>query len=182
MKSIRLRIAAKIVMFVGLAACILGAGTYCVLCMPEVLNIPFDLTYLLIVGCAALIFVLVSLILHVCANTAELSLDEYAKTEDAEEALADIAVNPPEDIQLFPSEEEVEIPEETPEEEEKPEKKSLLPADKVKLIKTAAIVAVPTVLACVIAISSAKKKKRKKIEQERKEKEANRQAFYRWLG
>ena len=44
MKSIRLRIAAKIVMFVGLAACILGAGIYCVLCMPEVLNIPFDLT------------------------------------------------------------------------------------------------------------------------------------------
>lgn len=183
MKSLRLRIAAKLVMFIGLASCMLGAGIYCVLCMPEVLNLPFNLSYLLIVGSAAIVFVLVSVILHICANRAELSLEEYVKDENAEETLADLAVNIQDDVQILPSEEIIELPEDEPSEKEKKvEKKPLLPKDKIKLIKLAAIITVPTVLVGMIAVSSAKAKKRKKIEKERKEKEANRQAFYRWLG
>ena len=188
MKSTRLRIAARLVMWLGLVSCVLGAGTYCVLCMPEVMNLPFDWRYLATVGAGLIVFILISAILHVCASHAQNTVEAYCEKEEVEDVMAEMAVEPVEEIEAEEKEElpvELEIEEETEEEDvlpEEPKKKSLLPKDKVKLVKLVAIVTVPVVLTCVAAISASKSKKKKKLEKERQEKEANRQAFYRWLG
>lgn len=188
MKSIRLRIAARLVMWLGLVSCVLGAGAYCVICMPEVLNLPFDWRYLVAVGACLIIFILVSAILHVFANHAQNSLEAYCEKEEVEDVMAEMSVEPKEELEEeekeelavdFASEEE---PEKEPEAKEAPKKKFAFPKEKLKLIKAIAIVGVPVVVSCVTAISVAKSKKKKKIEKDRREKEANRQAFYRWLG
>lgn len=188
MRSVRLRIAAKTVLFLGLASCLLGTGIYCVLCMPEVMNIPMNLTYLWIVGCVAVIFALVSAILHACATAAERSQNALATEEEKEDAIARLANQPQEPVCPIPlGQEEVAIPNEAdaePNSDADPKDEDSASADRNKWIKIAAIAAIPATIACTVAIASAKakRKKRKKLEQERREKEANRQAFYRWLG
>ncbi len=194
MKSIRLRLAAKIVLFLGLASTIIGAGAYCIICMPEVLNVPFEWHYLLIVGIAAAVCTLISAILFACANAAtdadELSTAvlEDDKEEETADAMAALAVEPEEEATV-PTEDAVEInvEEEAPAEYIEPEpptkKKSLIPKEKLPTVKKIALIAIPVVIAgTALTVAIVKGKKKRQLERERKEKEMLRRAIYQWLG
>jgi hypothetical protein len=172
MKSVRLRIAAKLVWVFGLLACIIGCGVYAVLCLPEVLNLPFEPMYLAAAGIAAALFIIISVILSVASKTAERN-EELDAAWLEEMALATQAEEPAEEAT------DVEI---VPEEDAAPKKltekvlaKLHLKPEALVLAKKAATVAVPVVAACVVTRVVMKSKAKK-------EQEKRRQQFYRWLG
>lgn len=172
MKSVRLRIAAKLVWVFGLLACIIGCGVYAILCLPEVMNLPFEPMYLAAAGAAAALFVIISIILSASGKVA--ARNEEAEAAWLEEmALAAQAEEIPEEVT------EVEIaPEELPAPQKLTDKvlaKLRLKPEALVVAKKAAVVAVPVVAACVITRAAMKAKAKK-------EQDKRRQQFYRWLG
>ena len=170
MKSVRLRIAAKLVWVFGLLACLIGCCTYAVLCMPEVLNLPFEWMYIAVAGALAVVFIIIALILSAASKSA-------AKVEELEARLleeAALAAVEEQEMEILPEEEE-ETPALPKTVTEKVLAKMHLKPEALTLAKKAATVVVPVVATCVVAgmISKAKQKKKK---------ETARQAFYRWLG
>ena len=169
MKSVRLRIAAKLVWVFGLLACLIGCCTYAVLCMPEVLNLPFEWMYIAVAGALAVVFIIIALILSAASKSA-------AKVEALEARLleeAALAAVEEQEMEILPEEEEAPALPQTV--TEKVLAKMHLKPEALTLAKKAATVVVPVVATCVVAgmISKAKKKKKQ---------EKARQAFYRWLG
>ena len=172
MKSVRLRIAAKLLWVFGLLACLIGCGTYAILCLPEVLNLPFEPLYLAAAGILALLIWIVAAILAAASKRAARAEELEARLLEEEAALAAVEEQ---EMEICP-EEETAVAETAPKKlTEKVLAKLHLKPEALTLAKKAATVVVPVVATCVVAgmISKSKKKKAQ---------EKNRQAFYRWLG
>lgn len=92
-KSVKLRIAAKLILCLGVLACVIGCAAYCVLSLPEVMNLPFSWMYIIIVGAAMVFFILLSIILSAAANAAE----RRAMKADVEEVVEEIVEEPVEE-------------------------------------------------------------------------------------
>ncbi len=169
MKSDRFRSAAKLVLGFGLVLCALACATYGVLMIPAVMGLTFHWEYLALVGFAAVLFMLVSLILF-----------GIAKGEAESEALSDTVVET-----VAPASVEVTFPEQKKQgapyaitcvkvDAKSSPKKVTFQCDKA-LLKKIGMIAVPTVAVGLIAwsvsnnIQNAKKAKR-------------RRQVYRWLG
>lgn len=174
MKSVRLRIAAKLVWVFGLLACVIGCGVYAVLCQPQVLNLPFEPMYLYAAGVAAVVFIIIAIILSAASKAA-------ARDEELEAAwLEEMALAAQAEKEAAEAVEAVEIPveEATPATKKITDKvlaKLHLKPEALVLAKKAAIVAVPVVATCMVNRAIRKSKAKK-------EQEKRRQAFYRWLG
>ena len=175
MKSVRLRIAAKLVWVFGLLACVIGCGVYAVLCLPQVLNLPFEPMYLYAAGVAAVVFIIIAIILSAASKAA-------ARDEELEAAwLEEMALAAQAEREAAEAVEAVEIPVEeaaTPVTKKITDKvlaKLHLKPEALTLAKKAAIVAVPVVATCMVNRAIRKSKAKK-------EQEKRRQAFYRWLG
>lgn len=67
-KAKRTGLIAKIVGYVGVISCVLGALAYLILTQPEVLNIPFEWLYLAAVGAGAVIFLIIALMINSSAK------------------------------------------------------------------------------------------------------------------
>ena len=173
MKSVRLRIAAKLVWVLGLLSCIIGSGVYALLCLPEVLNLPYQPLYFAAAGAAAVVYTIIAIILSAASKAA--ARDEALEAAWLEEmALAAQAAE--EAAQAT----EVEIPaEEAPATKKKLTDRVLakmhLKPEALTLAKKAAAIAVPVVATCIV--NRAVAKSRAKKAQDRR-----RQDFYRWLG
>lgn len=173
MKSTRLRIAANLVLFISLFAALIGCGLYALFCLPAMLNLPFRWEYLAITGIGFVVCAIIALILAGASRSA-------AKKEEEEARLLEAA--------LVAEAEALAAAEKEAEEalcEEKTAKKIKLPKAIrriqacAKPTAAAAIevgkIALPVVAACTVTAMVIKAK-------HRKQKEKNRQAFYRWLG
>lgn len=68
-KSGKLRLAAKLIGIIGCVACLIGGAAYCVLTLPEIVNIPFEMIYVIIDGAAFVVFLAVSIILSLVARS-----------------------------------------------------------------------------------------------------------------
>lgn len=172
MKSIRLRIAANLVLFISLFAALVGCGVYALFCLPAMLNLPFEWKYLAITGAGFVVCAIIALILAAASRSAAKKEEEEARILEA------TLIAEAEALAAAEKEAAEELCEEEP-------KKIKLPKA-IRRIKacskpTAAIaievgkIAIPVVAACAVTSMIIKSK-------HRKQKERNRQAFYRWLG
>lgn len=174
MKSVRLRIAAKLLWVFGLLACLIGCGVYAILCLPEVLNLPFEPLYLAAAGILAILIWIIAIILSAASKSA--THKEELEARLLEEAA--LAAVEEQEIEIAPEEEGEKVAVEVAAPKSLTEKvlaKMHLKREALTLAKKAAVVVVPVVATCVVAgaVSKAKKKKQQA---------KNRQAFYRWLG
>ena len=192
-KSLKLRMAAKLVGCIGLIACMIGCAVYCILSLPEVMNIPFDWRYLLIDVAVMFVFVLVSILLNAGAVTAERKALMQAEEDALAEAAAAAEALEEEACEEVCEEEPCEACEEEACEvvEEVPATKyaavvakirSKIPEDKLVVIDKAttvvkdnAKVIVPVASACVAAMVVTKVSANKRHAR-------NRRRFYEWLG
>ena len=189
-KSLKLRMAAKLVGCIGLIACMIGCAVYCILSLPEVMNIPFDWRYLLIDVAVMFVFVLVSILLTAGAVTAErkalmqAEADAIAEAIAAAEAVEEEACE--EEVCEEACEEEAcEVVEEVPATKYAAvvaKIRSKIPEDKLVVIDKAtavvkdnAKVIVPVASACVAAMVVTKVSANKRHAR-------NRRRFYEWLG
>ena len=189
-KSLKLRMAAKLVGCIGLIACMIGCAVYCILSLPEVMNIPFDWRYLLIDVAVMFVFVLVSILLTAGAVTAERKALMQAEADAIAEAIA--AAEAVEEEACEEACEEEACEEEACEVvEEVPATKyaavvakirSKIPEDKLAaidkataVVKDNAKVIVPVASACVAAMVVTKVSANKRHAR-------NRRRFYEWLG
>ncbi|MBQ9131988.1 MAG: hypothetical protein IJX62_05925 [Clostridia bacterium] len=172
MKSVRLRIAAKLLWVFGLLACLIGCGVYAILCLPEVLNLPFEPLYLAAAGILAILIWIIAIILSAASKSA-------ARAEEMEARLleeAALAAVEEQEMEIVPEDEEVAVEVAAPKSlTEKVLAKMHLKPEALTLAKKAAVVVVPVVATCVVASAMSKAKKKK-------QQAKNRQAFYRWLG
>jgi hypothetical protein len=67
-KAMKLRTAAKLISCIGLIACLVGCAGYCILSLPEVMNLPFEWLYIIIDVAVMFVFVLVGVLLNLRAN------------------------------------------------------------------------------------------------------------------
>ncbi len=166
MKSVRLSLIAKLILNIGLLSCIIGACAYCAICMPEVLNIPFDWRYLVAVGIAALVFVVISAILFSCARAA--AEEEKRAAEEARleaQALEDAAAAD-DDICEAPCEEDNDVPSS---------------GGRNAVIKVVALIVLPVAIACVSGFIASKSAKKKVEKQQQKKKEKALKALKKYL-
>ncbi len=84
-KSVKLRVAAKLILCIGVIACVLGCAAYCVLSLPEVMNLPFSWMYVIIVAAAMVFFIVLSIILNAIANAVERKAMRAAEESAVEE-------------------------------------------------------------------------------------------------
>ena len=88
-KSKRVSLASRIVGFVGVFACMVGALVYLMLTQVETMNLPFNWLYLAITGVAAVVFLIVALLIGHSANNYRRMADELeAEIRAGEEELA----------------------------------------------------------------------------------------------
>ncbi len=172
MKSVRLRIAAKLILVIGLLACFLGSAAYCVLTMPETFNLPFDWRYLAITGGAALLFIIISMILLGCSKSAEAREELEMRLMEAQ-ALAEAAEADRVAAELLAAEAQSK--------ECCKKRKTLLPLSRedAEAAKKVGKVILPIAAVCLIgglAIRSAKKRAK------RKRQATVRRALYEFLG
>ena len=166
MRSVRLSLIAKLTLNIGLLSCIIGACTYCAICMPEVLNIPFDWRYLAVVGVAALGFTVVSAILFSRARAA--AEEEARAAEEARleaQALED-ATAADCDVCAEPCEEDNDIP---------------TSSGRNAVIKVVALIVLPVAIACVSGFLASKSAKKKVEKQQQKKKEKALKALKKYL-
>ncbi|MBQ9761257.1 MAG: hypothetical protein IJW16_07905 [Clostridia bacterium] len=97
-KSMKLRTAAKLISCIGLIACLIGCAAYCVLCLPEVMNLPFEWLYIIIDLAAMFVFVLVGVLLNLRANVLARRADmqgEEVEYDDENECAAECCATCP---------------------------------------------------------------------------------------
>lgn len=94
-KSVKLRIAAKLILCIGVIACVIGCAAYCVLSLPEVMNLPFSWMYIIVVGAAMVFFILLSIILSAAANAAERRAMKADVEEEVVEEIVEETVEEP---------------------------------------------------------------------------------------
>ncbi len=81
----KLRTAAKLISCIGLIACLVGCAGYCILSLPEVMNLPFEWLYIIIDVAVMFVFVLVGVLLNLRANAIDRKADMVG--EEVDEAL-----------------------------------------------------------------------------------------------
>ena len=153
MKSVRLRIAAKLTLSIGLLSCLVGALIYCLICLPEVWNMPFEWSQLFLVAAIAIMALLASVLLLLCGQAAE-------KKEQAEKSLL-----------------KAQAQADTTNQDEEPliedcetQRKPLLSKKQAAVTKVVLQIALPVLIACVgsaVLASRAKKKEAKKNKQKK---------------
>ncbi|MBR2926148.1 MAG: hypothetical protein IKC31_01050 [Clostridia bacterium] len=162
MKSVKFRTAAKVIFTIGWLAFILSSITYCVLCMPEVLNLPFEWQYLAITAGGALLIVIVAGILLAFGDYAEKQEDLEFRLMEAQ-AIADASEAERIAAELMALEAQA-AREETP--AQAPRKK-ILPLSKkdVSTAKKVGKVLIPVVAVCILGgltVRAAKKHSKNK--------------------
>ena len=90
-KSAKLRLAAKLVGFIGCLACLIGGVVYYVLTLPEIMGLPFELLYLIIDGAAFVVIAAVSISLAIAAKSIDRRAARKAEAEAAAIAAAEAA-------------------------------------------------------------------------------------------
>ncbi len=174
MKSVRLRIAANLVMILGLLSAFLGSTAYCVICMPEVLNIPFHWEYLALVAIGVLLILFVSIALHVAANRARsLEKEDEASEDTAEYEGLEAEIAQESEENANEAEEETAVCESPTKKQKKPLSKKA-----VKTVAIAAGIAIPIAVAGVAAIALIRSKKKK---QAKKKKVDEMPKIYVWI-
>lgn len=181
-KSRRLGLISRMVGFVGVFACFVGAFVYLLLAQVDTLNLPFEWTYLIGVGIGAVVFLVIALCLGASANKYRMLAEEAEEQRAEEEALLallaaeeaftteslnaateayEIENAKPNALKLMASKIPVKVPEKV-----KKNANKILP-----------VAAVCTAVVAAFALSSA----RKKVAAE-KHSAAVRRDFFKWLG
>ena len=187
-KSRRLSFLSKLIGFVGVFSCFVGAFVYLLLAQADTLNLPFDWTNLIVVGAGAVVFLVIALIIGASANKYKLISEMLeAEREEEDEILEAIAKEEAFTTEsldaatvAYEIEKELEIKKATP---EAPKRALLkLPVEvpeKVKknVHKIVPVAAVCTAIAAAFAVSAA----RKRAAAERHS-AAIRRDFFKWLG
>lgn len=175
MKSTRLRIAANLVLFISLFAALVGCGLYSLFCLPSMLNLAFRWEYLAITGIGFVVCAIIALILAAASRNA-------ARKEEEEARILEAALIAEAEAEALAAAEKEAAAEALCEEKKKNCKlPKVFCRAKACAKPTAAVaievgkIALPVVAACTITAMVIKAK-------HRKQKERNRQAFYRWLG
>lgn len=175
MKSTRLRIAANLVLFISLFAALVGCGLYSLFCLPSMLNLAFRWEYLAITGIGFVVCAIIALILAAASRNA-------ARKEEEEARILEAALIAEAEAEALAAAEKEAAAEALCEEEKKNCKlPKIFCRAKACAKPTAAVaievgkIALPVVAACTVTAMVIKAK-------HRKQKERNRQAFYRWLG
>lgn len=179
-KSTKLRIAAKLVGVIGVLACLIGCAVYCVLCMPEVLNLPFSWLGILIDFVMLAVCVFVAVMLNVAANSAEaeeMMALEAATAAEAAAAAAEAAAREAEAQALAEAEAAAEAAARAEAEAAAAEKQATLigqiraqiPEETlakidrvVEVVKANTDVLVPAAVVCTAAVVVAKARKERK--------------------
>lgn len=187
-KSRRMGLISRMVGFVGVFACFVGAFVYLLLAQVDTLNLPFEWLYLAIVGAGAVVFLVIALIIGAGANNykkiAEQLEAERAEEDAVIELLAKEEAFTTESLdaatEAYAIEKDLELKKATPETEKRFAIK--LPVEvpeKVKknVHKIVPIAAVCTAVAAIFAVSSASKKAAAE-----KRSAAARRDFFKWLG
>lgn len=187
-KSRRLGLISRMVGFIGVFACFVGAFVYLLLAQVDTLNLPFEWLYLAIVGAGALVFLVIALIIGASANSykkiAEQLEAERAEEDEMIELLAKEEAFTTESLdaatEAYAIEKDLELKKATPENEKRFAIK--LPVEvpeKVKknVHKIVPVAAVCTAVAAIFAVSSASKKAAAE-----KRSAAARRDFFKWLG
>ena len=161
---------------------------YLLLAQVDTLNLPFEWMYLAVVGAAAVVFLVISLIIGAAANKNKQIALMYEEVREEEDALAELiekdAAFTPESLtaatEAYEIEKELELKKANPE----PAKRTLikLPVavpEKVKnnVHKIVPVAAICTAVAAVFAVSSARKRAAAE-----KRSAAARRDFFKWLG
>lgn len=173
MKSTRLRIAANLVLFISLFAALVGCGLYSLFCLPSMLNLAFRWEYLAITGIGFVVCAIIALILAAASRNAARKEEEEARILEAAliaeaEALAAAEKEAAAEALCEEKKKNCKLP-------------KVFCRAKACAKPTAAVaievgkIALPVVAACTVTAMVIKAK-------HRKQKERNRQAFYRWLG
>ncbi len=203
-KAKRLSFIAKAIRFVGLFACVVGAIVYLLLTQVETMNLPFEWSYLVIDGVAAVIFLVISLLIASSASNykrmaeemederyeierqiAEQAAYEAMAIEHLEAATEAYSAETRQDIlNATPEEETVE---ETVEEvvEEAPAKKKLGPITLPEIpenVKENVHKFAPLAAACTAAVATAAVISSQKRRSEERRAAATRREFFKWLG
>ena len=187
-KSRRMGLISRMVGFVGVFTCFVGAFVYLLLAQVDTLNLPFEWLYLAIVGAGAVVFLVIALIIGAGANNykkiAEQLEAERAEEDAVIELLAKEEAFTTESLdaatEAYAIEKDLELKKATPETEKRFAIK--LPVEvpeKVKknVHKIVPIAAVCTAVAAIFAVSSASKKAAAE-----KRSAAARRDFFKWLG
>lgn len=197
-KSKKLRLAAKLISCIGIVACLIGCALYSVFTLPDVLNLPFEWTYIIVDAVCIVVFIAIAIILNLVANSVQrkaeieaarleaerleaLAAAEAAAAAAAAEAEAEAAALAA--VELEETKTEIKYPEfieklyeKLPEEARDMVDKAAVVVDKaVVAVKDNAKVVVPAAGACVAALVL------KKVAKARRHAK-NRKKFYKWLG
>lgn len=183
-KSRRLSFLSKMIGFVGVFACFIGAFVYLLLAQVDTLNLPFEWTGLIVVGIGAVVFFVIALIIGASANKYKLIAEmleaereeenaileaiakEEAFTAESLDASAEAyALEKNVDSKVAAKKFLVKLPVEVPEKVKK------------NVHKIVPVAAVCTAIAAAFAVSAA----RKRVAAERHS-AAVRRDFFKWLG
>ncbi|MBQ7336407.1 MAG: hypothetical protein IJW92_08050 [Clostridia bacterium] len=187
MKSKRIRLAAKLILWIGVIAGLLGCVLALLLAMGNPLGIPTDYVPqtldFIIVAAGLVVVILVSIILHAVANGCEKREQIRACFEAAEaESVVEeeVAEEPVEEAVEEVAETEVEAVEEAPKTKlqivrAKVMEKTHMTEEQMQKAEKIAKVAVPVGAACIVVGMALKLKGYRKQARMR-------QTFYKWLG
>ena len=188
-KSKRLGVVSRVIGFVGVLACLVGTIAYLLLCMPEVMNIPFEWIYPAATGAGIVLFLIISLCIGGRSNKFRRMADEI----EEEIAIEREYMREEEENTIFSYSHLNAMTEAGDAEAKKtaemnaPEKKTILSVVKSKIppvpenIKKNAKVIAPVAAACTAAIAIAAISSSQKKAAQAKRVAAVRKEFFKWL-
>ena len=188
-KSKRMCLISKMVRTIGLIACVAGALLYLLFTQPDVLNLPFEWIYLVVVGVAAVAFVVISAIIGGSANKYK-ALAEQLELErlEAEEALAaQLKAEAISIERLNAASEAYEIEKQLDIKNSKPVNPVVgminkLPVEVPEKVKNNVHKIVPVAAACTAVVAALAVSSSRKKAAEEKRSAAARRDFFKWLG